>query len=74
MLNRRFRLAILAAKPPAPEAVLWLECTIAEAIDRLRRMAVDETLTAATRAHITHRLAQLEPVETDGPVTWQWPK
>lgn len=72
--QRRFRIAVNAANPPSAEAVQWLEATLAEAIDRLRRHAVDETLSPGTMARFAQIRASLEPVESEGPVKWGWPK
>ena len=74
VISPRFRFVVNSAAPPDAEAMRWLEATLANAIDQLRRHCVDETLSPGTLAHFTHIRSQIEPVESDAKPTWVWPR
>jgi hypothetical protein len=70
----RIRIAVRSDAPPDAEALQWLDSVIAESMDRLRRMAVDQTLSPNTMARFAHIRAQLEPTPMAEGAKWQWSK
>jgi hypothetical protein len=74
MTSPRYRIAIRSDDPPDDEALDWLRAIIAIEIDRLRRLAVDETLSPSTMARFARIRASLEPTEAAASARWEWVK